>query len=112
MQRCFVSYQDYEKVRHGLEVEASSLNEAVVKAVVRFRSLGYRIEDHHEIRVVAAGTLYIRSIDRVHKSLSAKYDDPANKELIQRLHKSRFGDSGVASHVQSLREEKEGPASS
>ena len=35
---CFVSYQDHRGIRHGVDVEAESLYEAVVLAVKRFRA--------------------------------------------------------------------------
>ena len=88
VRRCEVSFKDHKGVRHSVEVEAETLNEAVCMAVVAFKNDPWleRVHSHTplEVEVREPGTKHQLTLGHVEKWLEG-HGSPADQGRRARL---------------------------
>jgi len=80
MRACTVTFQDARGIRHGVDVEAESLYEAVVLAVTRFREYPWieqvRRETPLEIEVREPATTHLITLQQVERWIASATPSP------------------------------------
>jgi len=87
IKQCVVSYTDVEGVRHGVEVEAESLNEAVALAAHRFAENGHYPSLVTEMRIEERppAIIHTTTLGRAHEWIETSPKNPRETILKKRL---------------------------
>ncbi|MDX6610941.1 MAG: hypothetical protein QOD75_127 [Blastocatellia bacterium] len=86
MERCTVTYQDMDGVRHAVEVEAGSMYEAAVLGIQRFRKHDINPGGLAKLEVeIRSSIVHTLTVKRLEDWLSAGAKTPKEMATKQRL---------------------------